>query len=36
MLAVNSKRFPFDPQQYQELFEVRMQSADGYLLTLRK
>ena len=35
MLAVNAKRFLFDPQQYTDLFEIRKQSEDGYLLTLK-
>ena len=36
MLAVNAKRFEFDPQQYTELFEIKSRSEDGYLLVLRK
>jgi 4-amino-4-deoxy-L-arabinose transferase-like glycosyltransferase len=36
MLAVNSKRFEFNPQSYLDYFEVKVQSSDGYLLTLKK
>lgn len=35
MLAVNAKRFEFDPQQYTDLFEIKARSADGYLLVLK-
>ena len=35
MLAVNSKRFQFDPRPYMELFKIEKQSGDGYLLALK-
>jgi hypothetical protein len=36
MLAVNAKRFQFEPQQYQDLFEIKFQTNDEFLLVLKK
>jgi hypothetical protein len=36
ILAVNAKRFEFDPSQYMDLFEIKKKTEDGYLLTLKK
>jgi hypothetical protein len=36
MLAVNAKRFQFEPLQYQDLFEIRFQVNEEFLLVLKK
>lgn len=36
MLAVNAKRFQFDPQQYTDFFDIKTRTEDGYLLILKK
>jgi hypothetical protein len=36
MLAVNAKRFQFEPQHYLDLFEIKFQTNDEFLLVLKK
>jgi 4-amino-4-deoxy-L-arabinose transferase-like glycosyltransferase len=36
MLAVNAKRFQFEPEHYKDLFEIKFQTNEEFLLVLKK